>query len=217
MKDTLIAPSILSCDFGRLADELTALGSADLIHLDLMDGHYVPNLTFGVPLIGRIRALTDKPLDAHLMVTNPGDYVDRLADLGVGWISFHQECDYHPHRLIQRIKGHGIKAGLALNPAVPLSTLDSIIPELDYVLLMSVNPGFSGQAFIPAVYDKIIRLKALRSERSLSFLIEVDGGVNAVNAEQLIRTGADILVSASYIFGSTDYDAAIKSLRSINS
>jgi ribulose-phosphate 3-epimerase len=213
MSDVLIAPSILSCDFGELKKELKALGEANMLHLDVMDGHYVPNLTFGYPLIDRIRQLTDLPLDTHLMVTNPADYIDGLARLGVEWISFHQECEYHAHRLVQRIKEHGIKAGIALNPAVPLSSLDCILPELDYVLLMSVNPGFSGQKFIFSTLEKTRKLADIISRRQLRALIEVDGGINNTIAPDLISAGADILVSASYIFGSEDYGMAIKKLR----
>ncbi len=213
MQEVRIAASVLSCDFAHLERELAAVGSADLLHLDVMDGHYVPNLSFGQPLIQRIKQLSPLPLDAHLMVTNPAAYVDPLADLGVAWLSFHQECEYHVHRLVQRIKDRGLKAGIALNPAVPVSTLEAILPELDYVLLMSVNPGFSGQQFIPAVKDKIRALKEIITRRGLPTLIEVDGGVNSDKAPGLISGGADILVSASHIFGSPDRAAAIRSLR----
>jgi ribulose-phosphate 3-epimerase len=209
-----IAASVLSCDFGRLEEELTAVSKADMLHLDVMDGHYVPNLTFGQPLISRIRQITSLPLDVHLMVTNPAAYIDPLADLGVNWISFHQECEYHCYRLVQKIRDRGIKAGIALNPAVPIHTLDCILPELDYVLLMSVNPGFSGQKFIPGVLDKARTLKTLINNRQLTTLIEIDGGVNAANSTALWAAGADVLVSASYIFGSDDYTAAIAALRS---
>ncbi len=215
MREVQIAASVLSCDFGNLQQELAAVGSADLLHLDLMDGHYVPNLTFGQPLIAKIRELSALPLDAHLMVTNPAAYVDPLADLGVGWFSFHQECDYHSHQLVQRIKDRGMKAGIALNPAVPASTLECILPELDHVLLMSVNPGFSGQKFIPSILRKIETLREMIERKHLSTLIEVDGGVNADNAADLISAGANTLVSASYIFANTDHAAAIRGLRGL--
>ncbi len=212
---TLIAVSVLSADFSRLADELSQLKSADLIHLDLMDGHFVPNLSFGYPLVSCIRDLTDKPLDAHLMVTNPEDYVEELAKLGVGWFSFHQETVYHSHRLIQQIKAHGMKAGIALNPATPVCTLDSILADLDYVLVMSVNPGYSAQTFIPSAIAKIKELDRCRKSQNLDFLIEVDGGVNGDNCLVLREAKADILVSASYIFNSNDYDKSINILKGL--
>ncbi len=212
---TLIAPSVLSADFSRLGEELSKLSAADLIHLDLMDGHYVPNLSYGYPLIESIHRHTDKPLDAHLMVTNPGDYIENLSCLGVKWISFHPETVFHPHRLVQYIQSLGIKAGFALNPATPLSILDAILPELDFVLLMSVNPGYSAQSFIPSVLDKLRALDSIRKDRKLKYLIEVDGGVSDQNAAQLIKSGADILVSASYIFNSSDYTLAINKLKGI--
>ncbi|MFA5509593.1 MAG: ribulose-phosphate 3-epimerase [Candidatus Cloacimonetes bacterium] len=215
MPDILIAPSVLSADFLRLGEELAALeaAGADLIHLDLMDGHYVPNLTFGYPLIQAIRTHTSLPLDAHLMVTNPADYVERLADLGVNWISFHQDTQPHSHRLLSKIRDLGMKAGVALNPSVGPETLDWILPQLDYVLLMSVNPGFSGQSFIPSVIAKTAALRATTSQLDHHIHIEVDGGVNAQNAGLLIDAGADMLVSASYIFNSENYSTAINNLR----
>lgn len=215
MQKTQIAPSLLSADFGRLSSEISALEAAhaDLLHLDVMDGHYVPNLSFGFPLIKTIKRLSKLPLDVHLMVTNPDFHVPLLAEIGVQWISFHQETVHHSHRLIQQIKAFGIKAGLALNPATPLNTLDSILPELDYVLMMSVNPGYSAQSFIPFVLDKIKDLSQLRQDKHLQLLIEVDGGVSDQNASALVSAGADILVSASFIFSSSDYHQALSALR----
>lgn len=213
MPKTQIAVSVLSCDFGNLERELKAVDSADMLHLDLMDGHFVPNLSFGQPLVKKIRQLSPLPLDAHLMVTNPAEYVDPLADLGVNWLSFHAQCEYHVHRLVHRIKDRGMKAGIALNPADPISSLECILPELDYVLLMSVNPGFSGQKFIPFVLDKVRQLKKRIQEKKLSTLIEVDGGVNSDNSSELISAGADILVSASHIFQSSNYSETIRNLR----
>ncbi|MDP2173343.1 MAG: ribulose-phosphate 3-epimerase [Candidatus Cloacimonadaceae bacterium] len=216
MKDIQIAASLLSADFGRLAEELKALelAGAEIIHLDVMDGHYVPNLSFGFPVIKRVRELTDLPLDVHLMVTNPAMCIEPLSEIGVQWISFHQECDYHAHRLVNFIRNKGIKAGLALNPAVPVHSLVAILAELDFVLLMSVNPGFSGQSFISSILKKCKVLKSHIENAKLDTLIEIDGGVNNENSAALIEAGADILVSASYIFSSADYGAAIRNLRS---
>ncbi len=212
-----IAPSLLSADFGKMAEEIRAIESAgaDILHLDIMDGHYVPNLTFGYVITETVARLTKLPLDAHLMVTNPADYVDRMAKLGIQYLSFHPDTVFHPHRLISAIKENGMKAGAALNPGTPVSTLDELLPDLDFVLLMSVNPGYSGQKYIPVVTDKIKRLKGIAEQKKLSFLIEVDGGINDKNAPELISAGADIIVSASYIFSSKDYAGAIRSLRSV--
>ena len=217
MKNTIIAPSILSCDFGRLHEEIQALESAgaDILHLDVMDGHYVPNLTFGVPIIKFIRQATELPLDVHLMVTNPSAYIDDLCSLGVNWISFHQDTEPHTHRLIHKIKDLGINAGIAVNPAIGLTTLESIICDLDYVLLMSVNPGFSGQQFIENTIKKTQLLKAIINDNHLNTYIEVDGGVNATNAKHLIDAGADILVSASYIFSHSEYSEPIRRLKHV--
>lgn len=215
MHKTQIAPSLLSADFGRLKEEIHALedAGADILHLDVMDGHYVPNLSFGFPVIKAIRKLSKLPLDVHLMVTNPSFHVLALADIGVEWISFHQETEFHSHRLVQLIKSYGIKAGLALNPATPVYTLDSILPDLDYVLAMSVNPGYSAQKFIPSVLSKVKYISDYRKERNYSFLIEVDGGVTDKNSTALKVAGANILVSASYIFSQSDYGLAIDTLR----
>ncbi len=210
-----IAASVLSADFSRLKEEIDALDSADILHLDLMDGHYVPNLSFGYPIVSTVHRISDKPLDAHLMVTNPQDYIDALAELGVGWISFHQETVFHSHRLVQKIKSLGVKAGIALNPATPVSTLQDILPELDFVLVMSVNPGYSAQKFIPGAIAKIRKLSSLKADYP-QLKIEVDGGVNDSNCKDLISAGADILVSASYIFSSANYSNSINKLRGID-
>ncbi len=213
--NTLIAASVLSADFSRLGDEIRALEATDIIHLDLMDGHYVPNLSFGYPLVQCIRNLSDKPLDAHLMVTNPDAYVDGLAAIGVQYISFHAETVHHPHRMIQQIQTCGIKAGLALNPGTPVCSISALLADLDFVLVMSVNPGYSAQKFISSAIDKIRELSALRAEKGLKYQIEVDGGVKGDNAAVLRDAGTDILVSASYIFASENYTNAINTLKGI--
>lgn len=211
-----VAPSLLSADFAHLAEEVQDIerSGADLLHLDVMDGHFVPNLSFGVPVIQSIRACSTIPFDVHLMTYHPDMYFDGLEKAGVQMISFHAEAVTHHDRLIQDIKGRGIRAGMVLNPGTPLMVLDEVLPLLDFVLIMSVNPGFGGQKFISYSLEKIQRLRKLAAEKGCQSLqIEVDGGVNSENAPLLKAAGADILVAGSSVFGKKDRAAAIAALR----
>lgn len=210
-----IAPSLLAADFSRLAEEVRDIetGGADYLHLDVMDGHFVPNLSFGVPVIKALRKKTNLPFDVHLMVDYPEDYLDGLQECRAAMVSFHVEAVPHADRMIHNIRDRGIKAGAALNPGTSLSTLDDILPLLDFVLIMSVNPGFGGQKFIPYSLDKISRLKKRISSLGKDILIEVDGGVNEKNAPLLRDAGADILVAGSSVFGSPDRASAISHLK----
>ncbi len=211
----LVAPSILSADFGRLADEVKAVcdAGADLIHVDVMDGHFVPNMTMGPMIVEAVSKASTKPLDIHFMVENIPFFVDMYAHIKPEFISFHVEEEKHINRVIQQIRNHGIRPAVVLNPATPVSLLEYIVADVDMVLLMSVNPGFGGQKFIPSVLDKIKELRALASKKNPNLLIEVDGGVNDKNAKELKEAGADILVAGSYVFKSDDYKKAIESLR----
>ena len=211
-----VAPSILSADFSRLGDEIRAVeaAGADIIHVDVMDGHFVPNITIGPMIVQAAREVTKLPLDVHLMITNPELYIADFAKAGADYITVHVEIAFHLNRLVQSIKEYkGIKAAVSLNPATPLSSLDYILEDLDMVLIMSVNPGFGGQAFIPSALDKIRTLRKLIDERGLKTKIEVDGGVKPDNAAAIIKAGADILVAGSAIFGMKDYAAAIRGIR----
>ena len=212
---TKIAISILNADFNNLQQEILKIqdAEADILHLDVMDGHFVPNLTFGLPIIKQIKDISKIPLDVHLMVSNPQNYLEILADWGIEYVSIHQEVVHHLHRQISVLKSKKVKAGIALNPTTPVETILPILPELDFVLLMSVNPGFGGQKFLPLVYKKITELRNVAASINPDLEIEVDGGVNSDNAPKLVEAGVDILVSGSYIFKSTDYKKQILSLR----
>jgi ribulose-phosphate 3-epimerase len=212
---TRIAPSILSADFMRLGDEIRAAeeAGAELVHVDVMDGHFVPNITIGPMFVEGIRKITKLPIDVHLMISDPDKYAHDFASAGSDYITVHAEATMHLHRSVQCIKEEGVKAGVSLNPATPLCSLDYILSDIELVLIMSVNPGFGGQKFIPSALEKIRKLKDTITERNLSVLIEVDGGVKIENAAKITRAGADILVMGSAFFGSGDYSAFIKKLR----
>jgi ribulose-phosphate 3-epimerase len=217
MRRVQVAPSILSADFGRLAEEIRAVdqAGADLIHVDVMDGRFVPNLTIGPLVVAAARKATKLPLDVHLMIVEPERYIEDFASAGADIITVHVEASPHLHRTLQAIRALGKKAGVSLNPHTPVSTLEHVLPNLDLVLIMSVNPGFGGQSFIPAALDKIRDLAARKRASSLSIDIEVDGGVNASTAASVVNAGADILVAGSYVFGHTDYRTAIQTLRAV--
>ncbi len=211
-----LAPSILAGDFSKLAEEIKTVeeAGADIIHLDIMDGRYVPNITFGMPVVEAIRKTTDLPFDAHLMIVEPEKYVDDFISAGVNMISFHLDATIHAHRLVEHIKSRGVKAGIALNPSNPVSSLEEIIYFLDYVLIMSVNPGFSGQKFIPEVLHKIPKLHRLMEETGRKdLLIEIDGGINRDNIRQISEMGVDIFVAGSSVFGVPDRKEAVKVLK----
>jgi ribulose-phosphate 3-epimerase len=215
-KNILIAPSLLSADFSKLAQEVKAVekAGADLLHLDVMDGLFVPNLTFGPLVISSIRPHSNLIFDVHLMIESPERYIKDFADSGADWISIHAEATNHLHRAIWKIKELDKKAGIALNPHTPLEIIKYVLEDLDYVLIMTVNPGFGGQKFIKNCLSKIKELKELIEKRGLNTLIEVDGGINAETAPEVIKAGAKILVAGSAIFGEKDYAKAIEALKS---
>ena len=211
----IIAPSLLAADFVRLAEDIARVeaAGADWLHLDIMDGHFVPNLTFGPPIVAAIRKITKLPLDVHLMVTNPAALVDAFAAAGADWLTVHVETEPHLHRLVTHIRELGVRPAVVLNPATPLSSLEEILPEVDMVLVMSVNPGFGGQKFIPSSIDKIRRLKKQIMAVNREVLIEVDGGINAVTSPLVREAGAEVLVAGSAVFGNDDLITAIRQIR----
>lgn len=213
LEDVKVAPSVLSADFSHLADELGDIASADLIHYDVMDGHFVPNLSFGPSILSQVKETSDLPVDVHLMVSNPDQTADLYLDAGADMVGFHVEAATHAHRLISHIHDRGAKATITLNPATPICAIEEIICDVDMILVMSVNPGFGGQSFIDATYDKLRRLKALCQERGCSPMIEVDGGISAANAEAVCAAGANVLVAGSAVFGQTDRAASIAAIR----
>lgn len=213
-----IAPSLLSANFAYLADEIKKVeaAGADLLHLDIMDGHFVPNLTFGPLVIAALRKVTKLPFDVHLMVTNPQELIEPFVQAGADILTVHAETAPHMHRLIQTIKASGVRAAVSLNPATSLTTIEEVLSDLDMVLIMSVNPGFGGQQFIPESINKIKRLRQLIESRNLKIDIEVDGGINKTTARTVVDAGATILVAGSAVYGAPDVTKAIQDLRGLS-
>lgn len=213
LSEIKVAPSVLSADFTRLGEELADVSTADMIHYDVMDGHFVPNVSFGFDVLRAVKASTDLPVDVHLMVTNPDEMVERFLDAGADSVSFHYEATAHANRLVQLIHDRGARASIALNPATPVCLLEPIIDDLDMVLVMTVNPGFGGQSFIDSSTRKLRRLRRLCEEHGVSPLVEVDGGIVARTAAEAAGAGANVLVAGSSVFGAPDRAAAIAALR----
>ena len=210
----ILAPSVLAADFGHLADEIARAeqGGATLVHLDVMDGHFVPNLTMGPAVVKAARRATRLPLDVHLMIEHADLYLDAFADAGADWVSLHVEAVPHLQRSVAHLRERGLKAGVALNPATPLVSVEEIAPELDYVVVMSVNPGFGGQKFLPSSFDKVRRMRDLLRRRGLATQIEVDGGVDETNVKALVTAGAEVLVAGTAVFGKGDPAASARRL-----
>jgi ribulose-phosphate 3-epimerase len=210
-----IAPSILSADFTRLGEEIEAVerGGAELIHFDVMDGHFVPNITVGLPVLKSVARRTRLPVDAHLMITEPGRYAEQFVETGARMVSVHVEAEPHLHRTLTAIRTAGAQAGVAINPATPLSAIEEALPYADYVLVMSVNPGFGGQKFIATSLDKVRRLRSIIEERRLQTRIEIDGGIDRSNIFEVAAAGAQIIVSGSAVFGESDPATAVRALR----
>ena len=210
-----IAPSILSADFGRLREEIEKINEseADLFHVDVMDGRFVPNISFGFPVLDVVKKYAAKPIDVHLMIVEPEKYVDRFISAGADFLSFHVEACPHSHRLLHQIKQKGVKAGIAINPQTAVSSIVDLAEDMDFINIMSVNPGFGGQSFIPNTLHKVSTLAALRIEKNHRFEIEIDGGVNAQNINQLQNYGADIAVAGNFLFASDNFNQAIANLK----
>lgn len=211
----LIAPSILSADFSRLKQELASVeaAGADYIHIDVMDGHFVPNITIGPFIVEAIKRSTKVPLDVHLMIERPEDYIKSFRSAGADIITIHAEATVHLHRLVQSIKEEGAKAGVSINPGTPLKAIEEVLDCIDLVLIMSVNPGFGGQQFIPHSIEKIKKLRKMLDERGLKAILEVDGGVKVSNIKKVSMAGADMFVAGSAVFGSADYKKTIEAMR----
>lgn len=209
-----LAPSILSADFSRLAEQVNEIekAGAHLIHVDVMDGHFVPNITFGAPVMKSLLGKTGIPFDVHLMIENPDIYIADFVTENTEYITVHQEACIHLHRTIQNIRSHGVKAGVSINPATPVCMIEEVLSDVDMVLVMSVNPGFGGQKFIPSALDKIRALDNIRKERNLDFVIEIDGGAGADNIDEILAAGTDIVVAGSSVFKKGDIDKQVKLL-----
>jgi len=215
-RNLLLAPSILSADFVRLADEVVVMesGGADFLHVDIMDGHFVPNITIGPPVVAALRKITNKPLDCHLMISDPDKYLEAFAEAGATYITVHVEAALHLHRTVQQIRALGCKAGVTLNPATPLSALEEILPYVDMVLLMSVEPGFGGQAFIPTLFRRAERTRRMLEEcGNGDCLIEADGGIKLDNIREVFDAGVDVVVSGSGVFGTDDPAETLRKMR----
>lgn len=212
-----IAPSILSANFLSLGEEIKAAenAGADMLHIDIMDGHFVPNITIGPAIVEAVRTITALPLDVHLMIEKPDTYLKDFIKAGADYLTVHYEASTHLHRTVQQIKENGVKAGVSLNPATPVESLKDILPDIDLVLLMSVNPGFGGQEFIPQVLDKIKTLKTMIRDKGVTPLIEIDGGVKPGNISDIVAAGADILVMGSAFFNAEDYTTVVRTFREI--
>ena len=209
-----LAPSILSADFAHLAEDANAAirGGATVLHVDVMDGHFVPNITIGPPVVESLRKAVDVPLDCHLMIENPDEYIPAFAHAGANWISVHQEATRHLNRSLELIRSHGARVGVVINPATPVQTLGEVLDIVDYVLVMSVNPGFGGQKFIPGALEKVRKLATMRAAKGVDFRIEIDGGIDLQTVGPAVRAGVEILVAGSHVFGHGDPTAKAEAL-----